>query len=480
MNSPGTLLLHAAALLVFGIGDAAWRAFDLSYLAATCLAAYALAIPAGWPAGVLAAILVALLHLSGGPSASGDPEFLVVLPLLASAAFLVHGLPRRNVLLVLLGGLAAGVAIAVKLSAIYFALLAVPVVAWQSARYGRLIVTLLAFVIGAMAVPICIAVWLRSIHAIWPYITMVRELQPLYDGVPRFSLAWEAVRLVKGIWPYVLGYAAVFAWILGAPLLARGRIPALTVVFCLIGVISGTIMVAIFPKDFEDYLYTFLVFGLVLGAVGFGALTQGGDWARRAAAIGIIALAIFTLPQQIGRYRHESSVWPRNPVRTAIMADLERLAPGDARVQVLEDFLAANDAVLQLGRRHTTSFNYDYFLFMHPSTPMTQRMRARFLDEIGRAPPAAIVVAHFPWWDYDSGTAGFKRLESWPELQAYLARDYRMEVERTGLPYLGGTGYRDLCAELTIPPARRQWRGAWTLRWAVPAPSPPRSPPGRP
>lgn len=442
MNSPGTLLLHAVALLLFGIGDAAWRAFDLSYLTATCLAAYALAAPAGWPAGVLAAILVALLHLSGGPSASGDPEFLVVLPLLAGAAFLVHGLPKRNLLLVLLGGIAAGVAIAIKLSAAYFALMAVPVVAWQAARHGRSIVTLLAFVIGAMAVPACIAVWLRSIHAIWPYITMVRELQPLYDGAPRLTPAWEAVRLVKGIWPYVPANAAVFVWIVGALVLARGRIPALTVALCFIGVISGTIMVAIFPKDFEDYLYTFLMFGLVLGAVGFGALTQGGDWARRTAAAGLIGLVAFTLPQQVNRYRHEAAVWPRNPVRPAIMADLERLVPGDARVQVLEDFLAANDAVLQLGRRHTTSFIYDYFLFMHPSTQMTQRMRARFLDEIGRAPPAAIVVAHFPWWDYDSGTAGFKRLDSWPELQAYLARDYRLEVERTNLPYLGGTGYR--------------------------------------
>jgi hypothetical protein len=442
MNSPGTLLLHAAALLVFGIGDAGWRAFDLCYLAATCIAAYALARPAGWPAGLLAAILVALLHLSGGPSAAGDPEFLVVLPLLASAACLVQGLPKRGLALVLLGGIAAGTAIAVKLSAIYFALMVLPVVAWQAARSGRLIITLLAFLIGTIAIPLGIALWLRSIHAIWPYITMVRELQPFYDSVQRLSLAWEVVRLVKGIWPYVLGYASVFVWIVAALSLARARIPALTVILCLVGLVSGTIMVAIFPKDFEDYLYTFLTFGLVLSAVGFGALNAGGDWARRVAAVGLIGLVAFTLPQQVARYRHEAAIWPRNPVRPAIMADLERLVPGDARVQVLEDFLAANDAVLHLGRRHATSFIYDYFLFMHPSTQMTQQMRTRFLDEIGREPPAAIVVAHFPWWDYDSGTPGFKRLESWSALQAYLARDYRLAVERTGLPYQGGSGYR--------------------------------------
>lgn len=442
LNSPGTLLLHAVALLVFGIGDAAWRAFDLAYLAATCIAAYALAATAGWPAGLLAAILVALLHLSGGPSAAGDPEFLVVLPLLASAACLAHGLPRQRTMLVLLGGVAAGVAIAVKLSAIYFAVLMVPIVAWQTARSGRLIATLLAFVAGAVAVPGCIAFWLRSIHAIWPYITMVREWQPFYDGVQRLSLAWEAVRLAKGVWPYILTYAPALVWIVAPLWLARARIPALTVVLCAAGLVSGTIMVAIFPKDFEDFLYTFLAFGLVLGAVGFGALVRGEDWARRAAAAGLIGLVAFTMPQLIDRYRRETGYWPRNTVRPLVMADLERLAPGDARVQVLEDFLAGNDAVLHLGRRHTTSFSYDYFLFMHPSTPMTQLMRARFLDEIGREPPAAVVAAHFPWWDYDSGTPGFRRLDSWPELQAYLARDYRLEVERIGLSYQGGSGYR--------------------------------------
>lgn len=62
----------------------------------------------------------------------------------------------------------------------------------------------------------------------------------------------------------------------------------------------------------------------------------------------------------------------------------------------------------------------------------------------GHAPYLQIVdlVAHFPWWDYDSGTPGFRRLDSWPELQAYLARDYRLDVERTGLSYQGGSGYR--------------------------------------
>jgi hypothetical protein len=439
LNSPGTLLLHALSLVVFGIGDAAWRGFDIAYLAATCAAAYALAASAGRAGGALAAILIALLHLSGGPGAPGDPEFLVVLPLLASAAALAYALPTGRVALIFLAGLAAGIAIAVKLSAIYFPLMMLLVVAWCA---GRRIVLLAAFAIGAMAVPVAIAVWLRSTHAIWPYITMVRELQPFFDGVARLSLAWEAVRLVKGITPFLILFAPAFVWMAAALILARARLPWLSVVLCLVGIASGTIMIAIFPKDFEDFLYTFLSFGIVLGAIGFGALTGAENWGRRIAALGLIAYIAFTLPQQIDRYRHEASLWPTNPLRPLIMADLERLAPGDARVQVLEDFLAANDAVLHLGRRHTTSFNYDYFLFMFPQSALTQKMRARFLEELGRAPPQAIVVAHFPWWDYDSGTPGFKRLDSWPELQAVLARDYKLEVERINQPYQGGSGYR--------------------------------------
>jgi len=43
MNFPGVYLLHLAALRLFGAGDAGWRVFDLAWLAATSLAAAALA-----------------------------------------------------------------------------------------------------------------------------------------------------------------------------------------------------------------------------------------------------------------------------------------------------------------------------------------------------------------------------------------------------------------------------------------------------
>src|SRR5262245_62946652 len=66
MNFPGVYLLHLVALKLFGAGDAGWRAFDLTCLALTSLAAAALAVPWGRLAAAGAALLFAVYHLAAG------------------------------------------------------------------------------------------------------------------------------------------------------------------------------------------------------------------------------------------------------------------------------------------------------------------------------------------------------------------------------------------------------------------------------
>src|SRR5206468_467453 len=85
MNFPGVYLIHLASFRLFGAGDAGWRVFDLAWLAATSLAAAALAAPWGRLAAVGAALFFAVYHLAGGAWQTGQRDFLLC-PLLLLAA----------------------------------------------------------------------------------------------------------------------------------------------------------------------------------------------------------------------------------------------------------------------------------------------------------------------------------------------------------------------------------------------------------
>jgi len=77
MNFPGVYLLHMVALTLFGAGDGGWRAFDLTWLAGTSLAAAALAEPWGRLAAVGAGLFFTVYHLAGGAWQAGQRDFLL-------------------------------------------------------------------------------------------------------------------------------------------------------------------------------------------------------------------------------------------------------------------------------------------------------------------------------------------------------------------------------------------------------------------
>jgi hypothetical protein len=115
MNFPGVYLLHLAALKLFGAGDAGWRAFDLVWLAATSLAAAALAAPWGRLAAAGAGLFMAVYHLAAGAWQTGQRDFLLC-PFLLLAALAVARWAERpgQGASLAWGGLALGVGITVK------------------------------------------------------------------------------------------------------------------------------------------------------------------------------------------------------------------------------------------------------------------------------------------------------------------------------------------------------------------------------
>ena len=67
VNMPLVYDIHAAIVALDGMSDATWRAFDLAAAAILSVCILALLRPAGWAAGLLAALVVLVSHLLLGP-----------------------------------------------------------------------------------------------------------------------------------------------------------------------------------------------------------------------------------------------------------------------------------------------------------------------------------------------------------------------------------------------------------------------------
>jgi hypothetical protein len=441
LHTPGTNLIHMLELLTFGFGDLPYRVFDLLYLALIDLGAAEIAYVAGWPGAVLAASLITIMHLANGTKAAGDTDFLLVLPLMISAAcFLAAAQSQRRTML-FAAGLAAGFAVIVKISAIAFPFFLLAILVWTFARAG-LGSALTAFIAGALMAPAGVLAWLSYVDGLDAYLIAAGPLSSFYDTVERLSLAWEVIRLARDGLPMALPFVPVAILLVLALWLARNHLPLLPMLLSAVGMATGLVIVAIFPKDLEFGLYTLIDFTLLLASLCCGALLASGQRGRRAAGIGLLIVALVTLPMLAQRYRAEAAAWPANSVSAALVGDLRELVPADAQVQVLDDMLGGIDALLRLNKTQPTGFPYDYPLFMRVGSPQTTQFRTRFLSEMAQMPPAAIVVTNIPWWNYENFTPGYSRLATWPELEALLARDYALAVERGGFAYLRHTGYR--------------------------------------
>ena len=195
MNWPGVYLLHGAVLRLLGPDDAAWRLFDLGWLAATCglLAAYSRHIGDGWSAGA-GALLFGLYHLSGGAWHAGQRDFLLCLFLLLGAWGIARGTDEGGAAALFAGGVALGTAMTVKPQAALFWMLCAAIAARDRSwaiSFGRAAGLVIA---GGLVVPAAVFAWLAWRGGFGAFVDMqAGYVLPLYSRVGRDAL-WSAVQ----------------------------------------------------------------------------------------------------------------------------------------------------------------------------------------------------------------------------------------------------------------------------------------------
>jgi len=437
MNFPGVYLLHLAALRLFGAGDAGWRVFDLAWLAATSLAAAALAARWGRFAAAGAGLFFAAYHLAAGAWQTGQRDFLLCPFLLLAALGVARWAERPGEWLSLAwGGLALGAGLTVKphaglLAAALLVLVAVvarrdasprgvvPDAAASRAAGARSAVAAVAIFAVALAVPSLVVVaWLGAAGALpaW-YEIVVGYLVPLYSRLGRPE-RWTFHR-----WHVWIPIAAGAVLSIGSAVASRRFAVRHAVVA--VGLGYGVAHYLGQGKGWEYHLYPLAAFAAVALFAEAPRMLDAG----RLAALPLVACLV-AAGTMLGLKGVEASdaAWIADKERrvSAIVADLDgRLVPGDT-VQVLDTTEAGIHALLRLRAVEPTRFIYDFHFYHDVETPSIQRLRAELLAGLDAHPPKFIVLLERGW-----PAGGYERVEQFPGLRQRLAA-YRVDRRRDG------------------------------------------------
>jgi hypothetical protein len=462
MNFPGVYLLHLAALRLFGASDAGWRAFDLTWLAGTSLAAAALAAPWGRLAAAGAGFFFAAYHLAGGAWQTGQRDFLLCPFLLLAALGVARWAerPGRRASLAW-GGLAVGAGITVKPHAGLFAAALLVLVAVVARGAGRSLnrrlasdggacsdrsprawgpqppgapaartaaprrlaartagVSVAIFAAAVAGPSLAIVAWLAVAGALpaW-YGIVVDYLVPLYSRLGRPG-RWTFYR-----WQVWIPIAAGVALSIRSALVNR-RFGTRHAVVAL-GLGYGVAHFFGQGKGWEYHLYPLAAFA----AVAFFAEAETLLDARRVAALPRLACVVAAgIMLGLKGVEAADAAWIAAKERrvSALVADLDgRIGPEDF-VQVLDTTEAGVHALLRLHAVQPTRFIYDFHFYHDRETPVVRRLREEFLAGLDAHPPKFVVLFERGW-----PAGGYERVEEFPGLRLRLSA-YRIDRQRDG------------------------------------------------
>ena len=394
VNMPLTYAIHAAVVATGGMGDIAWRAFDLTATAVLATLILMLLAPVGRAAAVLAVLVVLLMHLLLGPYAAGQRDFLMSIPALGVALVSARAAEdqHRRLLYLLLAGALGMAAACIKPTGMLLLLL--PALALR--LHAREILSVIA---GAAAVALAVFGTLAARGGLGAFVTMLHELLPDYASMGAGTIP-ETLAGVRWMGP-VAGLALAAALSIADPKPPRVRLMIGLTVF-------GLIHLLVQRKGWSYHIYPLAIGLACWGAWALAALPR---WRVVACLTLIAAILVWRVPNSA--YRMESD--PILQATAAMQSALENHLPRGARVQTLDADNGAFLAVARTGMRQATPHIQWFSLLVGKHPP-----RREFLDAIEGDPPAAVLLTNAEWpiWP------GFQAADDWPELNAFLSSQY--------------------------------------------------------
>jgi hypothetical protein len=399
INMPLIYGIHAAIVLVCGMGDVAWRAFDLGAAAIMSALILMLVRPAGLAVAILAMLVMLATHLLLGSYAAGQRDFLVAIFAVAAAwtSALATEDTERRWLYVGAAGAFTMIAATIKPSALFLIFLpALTIVR----LHWRDVVWIAA---GAAGVGFLVFGTLEALGGLGAFITMLRELLPRYASLDKPTIA-EMLRACLRLGPMGgLAIAAVLG--IASPKPARVR--------AMMGVTAfGLIHLLVQRKG-----YFYHVYPLGVGLACWGSWSLAALSTRRALVCLILIVSTFGwfAVQTLNRVEK----YPELRAASAMKIALESHLPRGARVQMLDSDRGAFLAMARAGMRQATPHIQWFSLIL-----AEDRGRAEFLAALEADPPAAMLLTN----DFWPKRQGFESMDEWREFKAFLTSHYDLSA----------------------------------------------------
>jgi hypothetical protein len=396
INMPLIYFIHLAVVAIGGMGDVAWRAFDLAAAALMSGLILALVSPAGRAPAILAALVVLVAHLLLGPYSAGQRDYLMSIAALAATLASARAAEnsRHRSLDLLLAGAFAATAAAIKPSGLI--LLALPAVAMVGLRWREA-----AWIVaGAVATGLLLLGLLAASGGLWAFVAMVRDVMPAYASLDS--------RSISDIFPDTLVWLAPMAGLAFAAALniAAPRPPR---VRAMIGLtLFGLIHLLAQRKGWFYHVYPLGIGLACWGAWSLAALP-------RLRSVLCLTITAATLAWLLPAALTQARTYPALRAAAAMQLALESRLPQGARVQVLDSDNGAFIAVARAAMRQATP-HIQWFSLLLAGEPV----RRAFVDALQADPPAAILLTNSQW----PQASGFDAADGWPEFAALLASRY--------------------------------------------------------
>jgi hypothetical protein len=278
---------------------------------------------------------------------------------------------------------------------------------------------------GVCVAPVVALAFLLREDAVAAFWAGLHGMVPYYASLGHRPLGFLLVHCISPLMPLVAMWLVVLALARPRMNLERGLL--------LCGVAFGLVSYLVQARGFPYYRYPLLAFLLPLMAMDFTVAMDevtvpGWRW-RAAGGLAVAAVVFggfFLGPQSavlVDRYR-----WWETDFSTSLEANLERLGGQrlSGKVDCIDSISGCGTTLYRMRLLPANGMLLDFPLFGDDAVPYVQRSRAQFTSEAIDHPPRVIVVSSALYVD---GPGDYRKLDRWPEMQAFLAREYRLDTD---------------------------------------------------
>jgi hypothetical protein len=418
INWPGSYFSTFLGTFLFGSSDLGWRLYDYSILLFLIAACVLVSYPYNWFAGVYAGVLFALIHGSEGPWQTAQRDEVLAVLVIGGYALTFAGVRIRKPVFFFFAAFLIALAGTIKPTALVFGLMLLVLALRRLRDLGLSVQSYLRdSVIGATVVligTIAFLLWRGSFLAFFRILFGATALYSRGNRPPFYFMLHHSTP--RGL--FVILPLALYLFI-------RNRSWKNWEIGALFGgMIIGSLSYWLQGKGFEYHRYPFIAFALLWSGLEFVTSLSTKESRRWIGVAGLLVGGLVVAPFYAIRVVHAEQ---SNALTWALMDDLRKFPAAEiqGKVQCLDGMVGCYSALYRLNLISSTGMMGDQGLFSTHPSPVVDRARAEFWQQIIAAPPEIFVETNYWYGERQS----FDMIDAWPDFSKLIRDNYTLVSE---------------------------------------------------